>query len=191
MPPPSPRRRRLLVATFAVHLALLTWIVLWKLEVPHVGSGGRHLKLVPFVAGDGYAASAPREVLANVALFVPFGLWVAALTRRRWWLGLAGAALMSAGLEVAQWVLAVGSTDISDVIANSGGAVVGLLLARICLLGFGPRRGRMALARLSVVGTGIALVGCGLFVAGPVHYGPPDVRCDSAGVCQVGHRLAR
>lgn len=38
-----------LVALFVVYLVLLSWVVLWKLEVPYVGGGAlRRIKLVPF-----------------------------------------------------------------------------------------------------------------------------------------------
>lgn len=66
------RGRALLVALFTVYLLLLAWIVLWKLELPHVGIAGvRQLKLVPFAAGAGFGANAPFEVAANAALFSP------------------------------------------------------------------------------------------------------------------------
>src|SRR5690349_20329821 len=122
--------RSLPVALFAVYLALLVWVVLWKLGVPYLGTGEqRAVKLVPFVAGDGYGVSTGFEMLANVALFVPFGVY-AGLVAPRWsWLRVAGAAVLtSLALEVTQYVLAVGSSDITDVILNTAGAVAGLLL---------------------------------------------------------------
>ena len=46
------------------------WTVLWKLEVPWVG-GERMVKLVPFVATGGAGASAPLEVVVNLAALRP------------------------------------------------------------------------------------------------------------------------
>lgn len=190
MPLLTPRRRRLLAASFLVYIALLTWVVLWKLEIPRVGWGGRHVKLVPFVADELYAASAPREVLANVALFVPFGVHLR-LLGTRWFGVLATAAATSAGLEIAQYVLAVGSTDTTDVIANTSGALVGLVVTGLALHRRGLGLRHRALTRVSVAATTFALVACAAYAAGPIRYGPPDVHCDPSGTCQVGHRLAR
>lgn len=189
--PRDHRRRRALVTLFVVYLALLTWVVLWKLEIPEVGSSGRHVKLVPFVAGEGYAASQPMEVLGNLVLFVPFGVYLALLVRR-WSLAavVLASGATSATFEVAQYVLAVGSTDVSDVISNTGGGVIGWAVVALCRAGLGRRAGRV-MTSACTVGTVAALVACGLFAAGPVRYGPPDVRCDSHGSCRVGHDLAR
>jgi quinol-cytochrome oxidoreductase complex cytochrome b subunit len=36
--PAERRRRTLLVALFVVYLMLLTWIILWKPELPYIGA---------------------------------------------------------------------------------------------------------------------------------------------------------
>jgi glycopeptide antibiotics resistance protein len=81
---------------------------------------------------------------------------------------------MSVGLEVAQYVLAVGSSDVSDVIANTAGGLAGLVLlavARLVLRGWTAT----ALTGLCAVGTVVALLATAVFVASPVRYGsPPD-----------------
>ena len=139
-PARSPARSRL-AALFVVYLALLVWTVLWKLEVPWVG-GDRMVKLVPFVATDGAGASAPLEVVVNLLLFVPFGLYLGLLVpARRWW-ALAGVvAGSSLALEVGQYVLAVGRSDTTDVVVNTAGGLVGLGLAAVRPAPVGGRRG--------------------------------------------------
>ncbi|MGC5166445.1 VanZ family protein [Luteimicrobium sp. DT211] len=174
------RTRPLLAALFAAYLVLLVWLVLWKLDVPWVGSGARRtMKLVPFVATAENGASQPSEVLGNVLAFVPFGVYLALLLPRRpWWRTWARAvglvALTSAGLEVAQYVLAVGSTDVSDLIANTAGGVAGLVavaLARPVL----RRRTAAVLTAACAVGTVVALLATAAFVTSPVRYGSaPD-----------------
>lgn len=118
-------------ALFAAYLVLLVWLVLWKLQLPwEAVPVQRSLKLVPFVAAEGYGASAVREVAGNVAVFVPFGLGLARLRPRLgWWRITAAAAGLSAGLELAQFALAVGHTDLTDVLTNTAGALLGALLA--------------------------------------------------------------
>lgn len=183
----SPHATGHVVLLAAVYLVLLVWVVLWKLEAPWVGvAGERIVKLVPFVATSTAGASRPFEVVANVALFVPLGLYLGLLAPSwRWWRVAGAAAAASVGLEIAQYVLAVGSSDLTDVVANTAGALVGLgLLARVR-----RRHGARtvsALTRACSIGTVLAVLACALVVVSPVRYGPPDdVRCEarSSGPC--------
>lgn len=166
--------RALPVILFAVYLVLLVWAVLWKLGMPAIGTGElRAVKLVPFVAGDGYGASSPVEMAANVALFVPLGLYLGLLVPRWSWRRIVcAAAVASVALEVAQYVLAVGSSDITDVILNTAGAalgVVGLAVARRHLRG---RAVRVTLA-VCAVGTAAAVLLAALALASPVRFRAP------------------
>ena len=121
---------------FAVYLVLLAWIVLWKLETPYVGAAAllpRPFKLIPFLPSAEAGGSAPLEVVANILLFVPFGLYLGLLAPswRTWKLAgvFAGASL---ALEITQHVLSTGSFDITDVIVNTVGGLAGLgLLALV------------------------------------------------------------
>lgn len=189
--PPTQGRRTLLIGLFVVYLVLLAWVVLWKLEVPQIGGATRNVKLVPFVASDGDGASQPVEVLGNLLLFVPFGAYLGLLapTWARWRL-VALTVLASGAMECAQYALALGRTDTTDVVVNTAGGVVGLGLVGLAHLGLGARTLRLA-PRVCAGGTALAVVLCGLFVAGPLRYGPPDVVCDQPGSCRVGHDLAR
>jgi len=172
------RTRPWLVALFAVYLVLLVWLVLWKLDVPWIGSGVRRtVKLVPFVATAQNGPSDPSEVLGNVLVFVPFGVYLALLAPHRpWWRtwarALGSVALTSAALEVAQYVLAVGSTDISDVLANTAGGVAGLVLVALVRLVL-RRRTTAVLTGLCAVGTVVALLATAAFLTSPVRYGGP------------------
>ena len=176
---PAPAQTRTwLTVLFTIYLALLVWLVLWKLSIPWVGTGARRtVKLVPFVATAANGPSKPSEVLGNVLVFMPFGVYLGLLApARAWWrtwsLAIGTVALASVGLEVAQYVLAVGSSDVSDVLANTAGGLVGLALVAVVRLAL---RGRTAavLTGLLAVGTVVALLATATFVASPVRYGPP------------------
>jgi glycopeptide antibiotics resistance protein len=180
-PTRSPAGSRL-DALFVVYLVLLVWTVLWKLEVPWVGED-RMVKVLPFVATDGAGASAPLEVVVNLLLFVPFGLYLGLLVpARRWW-ALAGVvAGSSLALEVGQYVLAVGRSDATDVVVNTAGGLVGLGLAAVARHRSGAGAAR-ALTRACAVATAIALVVAGLYLASPwqpvhVHDVGPLARVD-------------
>ncbi len=157
--------RGMLAALFVVYLAVLAWLVLWKLHEPFVGTEGmRSLKLTPFVAAEGFGASRPPEVAGNVVVFVPFGLYLGLLAPRWSWLRVAAATgLTSLVFEIAQYVLAVGSTDASDVIANSAGGILGVALAALVR---GRPRSVATTARALAVGTLVMLASVALVVAG-------------------------
>lgn len=59
---PSRAPRLLVAGLFLAYLVLLTWLIVWKLEVPFVGWGEtRHLKLMPFVASEGTRPADPSR----------------------------------------------------------------------------------------------------------------------------------
>ncbi len=179
----SGRARLVLAASFAVYLVLLAWIVLWKLELPYVGTGDlRQVKLVPFVSDACNGASAPSEVVANVLLFVPFGLLLGLLAPGwPWWRTVAVFAGASLALEVAQYALAVGSSDVTDLLTNTVGGVLGLGLLALVRRRLGART-VPAMARSCAVLTVLALAGTALVVASPVNFGPqPDVMVSMRG----------
>lgn len=145
------RARAVLFLLFTVFLALLVWAVMWKFDLPWVGDGGsKPAKLVPFVATEHFGPSAPREVLANALLFLPFGLYVGALAGPRdWWRAVSGAAMLSLMFEIGQYVLGIGSADTTDLLMNTAGATLGVGLWAALRTMTGERR-----AALLVIGTG-------------------------------------
>jgi len=169
----APDGARRLIALFAVYLVLLTGIVLWKLEVPYLGAASlRQVKLIPFAPGAGFGASAPLEVVANLVLFVPFGLYLGLVAPSWPWAKVMGAiAGASAALEVTQYILAVGSSDITDIIVNSAGGLAGfglLVLVRRRL----RERTRGVMTRVCAIATVFALFAVGIVVGSPLRYAP-------------------
>ncbi len=162
-----------LVVLFVVYLVLLVWTVVWKLEVPYVGEAAllpRPIKLIPFVPSAEAGASAPLEVLANFLLFIPFGVYVGLLAPTwRWWRSAGVFVGASFVLEITQHLLSTGTFDTTDVIVNTVGGLVG-----VGLLAMARRRLQVQTAavmtRVCLVGTVIALLAVGTFVASPLHY---------------------
>ncbi len=162
----APRAPRTVAALFALYLVLLVWLVLWKLHVPHVGGEERVLKLIPFVASGGAGASRPGEVAANVLVFVPFGVYASFVAPRWSWRRLtAVAAAVSIALEAAQWVLAVGRSDATDVVANAAGALLGIGLVALAHRA-GTHAGRVVVA-ICTLGTVLAVVAGVMLSMGP------------------------
>ncbi|HEX7659524.1 MAG TPA: VanZ family protein [Pseudonocardiaceae bacterium] len=163
--------RVLLVVLFVVYLALLAWIVLWKLEIPYIGGGAlRQIKLIPFAPGAGDGPSKPFEVVANLLLFVPFGVYLRLLAPSwPWWKAVGVVAGASLLLETAQYVLAVGNSDVTDLVVNTVGGLAGIGLLALARRRLRARTARV-MTRVCSVGTVLALVAVGAFVASPLHY---------------------
>ncbi|MGI5825407.1 MAG: VanZ family protein [Bacillota bacterium] len=127
----SRSRRNLTVGLFAVYFFILVWIILFKMQTDlSILSGVRSLNLIPF---GGSAIVNGRvdisEILDNVLIFLPFGLYICML-KPDWSFGkrllpVLGTSLF---LEVMQYILAVGSSDITDLITNTLGGVLGIVL---------------------------------------------------------------
>lgn len=76
------------------------------------------------------------EVLANIAVFVPVGVLAFLLVPRRTWpLSLFVGPAVSVAIETAQYVaLPHRAATVGDVLANSTGATLGVILAIFCTL---------------------------------------------------------
>ena len=175
VPVAQSRPRRLLIALFVIYLVLLAWAILWKFEIPYVGRAAgfaRPIKLLPFLPIGDYNASNPFEVLGNVLLFIPFGLYLGSLARSwRWWM-LTGVFLgASVVLETTQHLLSTGSFDTSDLISNTAGGLVGLGLLALARRRFGARATTIGI-RVGLIGTALALLAIVALFVSPFRYGP-------------------
>ena len=134
--------RVVLRTAYGVYLAALLYLV-WEPDAST--PGGVVALLADALAAAGLpAADRVVEVGLNVVLFVPLSL-LGAFVLDRWRVGgwvLAGLAL-SLVVEGAQWLFLVGrSPTLSDLVANTTGALLGILSARAVrrLLAGVPRR---------------------------------------------------
>ncbi len=186
--PPRGGGRVLLLLLFVLYLVLLAWIVVWKLEVPYIGEGElRQVKLVPFGASACDGASEPSEVVANVVLFLPFGLYLGLLVPTwPWWKTAGTIAGASLAVEVAQYALAVGSSDVTDLITNTAGGLAGLgvlVLARRRL----HERTVAAMTRVCSGLTLLALLATAIVVVSPLSFAPPrDVTVSTRAIPAAG-----
>ena len=164
---------------FVVYLVLLTWEVLWKLATPWVGGAAfleHPIKVIPFLPSGDAGASNPLEVVANMIFFIPFGLFLGVLAPRwRWWKHAGVFVAASLLFEITQHALSVGSFDITDVISNAAGGMLGLGLARLAR----RRLGEKFVPVMYRVLLGVTLVSAvlvAIVVVSPLHYAhTPDV----------------
>jgi glycopeptide antibiotics resistance protein len=111
---------------FAAYLLILLWLVLFKFSYDPIAVirnfQTRSLNLIPF------AWSHNHEMMANLVAFIPFGVMLGVNFKRvafgfkvAWIFG------FSLVLEVIQYILAIGATDVTDVIMNTLGGFAGLV----------------------------------------------------------------
>ncbi|CAI3794909.1 VanZ family protein [Pseudarthrobacter sp. MM222] len=130
-------RRRVARWEFLAYAMILGAIALWPTPVDRAGAGllVKALKDLHRRGMPGWIDYAFVESASNVLLFVPLGaLVVSILGRRYWWAGGAAGLVLSAAIELAQFVfLPARYPTLLDVAANTAGATFGCLLMLLLL----------------------------------------------------------
>lgn len=114
------------------YLIALVWIILFKLqfsitELPHL----RNINLIPF--GDSVITNGTidtTEIIQNLLAFIPYGLFVHILWEKKslikQFLPFFCTSLI---FEVIQFIFAIGASDITDIITNTLGGILGIFIA--------------------------------------------------------------
>jgi len=128
-------RRHPLLALFTIgYLAVVAWVTLGPQPLDAGGSRALFRLLRFFGNHDAtqWITYDRVQFLANVAMFVPIGLlFLLVLGRRLWWLAIAGGVLATVIIELSQRGIPGRVSDPNDVLANSVGAVIGVLAALV------------------------------------------------------------
>jgi glycopeptide antibiotics resistance protein len=121
----------------ALYLVILLWLVLFKLKV-NISSvfnyHHRSLNLIPFAAPARVNGEISfGEIIFNCLFFIPFGLLLSVNFKKPGFLNkLAIIMVFSMTVELIQFIFAIGATDITDVITNTLGGLIGLTLYALC-----------------------------------------------------------
>ena len=92
------------------------------------------------------------ELLANIALFVPVGMFLLLLFGTRlWWVALAASLALTTAIEIAQRSIPGRVPDERDLVANGLGAIIGILVALVVTAPAALRRRRLRRARAGLV----------------------------------------
>lgn len=116
---------------FIIYMMALFWIIVFKFNVPLPPLiNMRSINLIPFsepLILNGKIAFS--EIIMNVVIFVPLGIY-AGILFKRWIIGkkLLLFFLISLICEVFQFILNVGASDITDIINNTLGGIIGLII---------------------------------------------------------------
>ena len=120
---------------FVLYLILLVWIIVFKMDPWTIYRYRRYVCLIPFgsLFDKSYRFSyAVRDIVYNILVFIPFGIYISMLFERM--KPAAAAAVMftvSAAFETVQYVFSVGTTDVTDLITNTLGGIIGIVSYRL------------------------------------------------------------
>lgn len=114
---------------FVVYLLALTWIILFKLQFSLEGwTRVRVLNLIPFQGSfDVIGVFRSAEIRNNILAFVPLGLFLC-MVKGEWSFGkkLLPIVGLTLAYEITQFVLAIGRADITDILSNTLGGIIGV-----------------------------------------------------------------
>lgn len=158
------KEQRITTVLLTIYLIILTWIILLKMQVTtEMLPSIRNINLIPY--GQSVIVNGRidfTEIINNAIAFIPVGVYVAML-KPEW--SFIKKVLPSVGIsliyEVLQYVFAIGATDITDVINNTIGGIVGVCIAALCFTMF-KEKAYKVLHTLAIIGTVLV---CGLIVA--------------------------
>lgn len=121
---------------FFLYLAALLSVTLFV----RIGSVQTDIQMEPFHKFREAMNTQKWEILQhnyqNVILFIPMGVLIPLINRhyfQKFSYAFFAGMIVSACIETIQYLFQLGTCDIDDIIANTLGAVVGFLIARICL----------------------------------------------------------
>ena len=127
------KKLNLTYIVFGIYLVYLCWAILLKLgtsfdSIPHL----RNINLIPFRGSVTTSRWGIRELAYNVLSFLPFGLYIS-IIKNKWsfFKKVLVAFLLSLSFEIIQYVFAIGASDITDIMNNTFGAIIGILVYAI------------------------------------------------------------
>lgn len=125
------KQKLLTTGLLLVYLLILTWIILFKMQFSIQKLGHfRSINLIPFhesvIVNNRIEFS---EIYENILIFVPFGLYVS-MSKSNWSFLKKVIPIASVSLfyEVMQFIFAIGASDITDLIGNTLGGIIGIAI---------------------------------------------------------------
>lgn len=122
--------KKILMGLFLFYLVSMTWIIVFKMEFSfrELTIGTRTLNLIPF--GGALIVNGKldvTEMIQNVLIFCPFGIYAGVLWRK-WNVRdkILAFFMVSFLYEAIQYGFAIGRADITDLIENTFGGILGL-----------------------------------------------------------------
>ncbi len=129
--------KKLTMGLFVIYFIILTWVILFKMELDISllqKMNFRSVNLIPFSASLEINGKIDvSEIILNIIAFIPFGIYFSIMNSR--WKFIQKTILffgVSLFYEVMQYILAIGGSDITDLITNTLGGITGLGIYFLC-----------------------------------------------------------
>lgn len=127
-------KNKLTTILLGIYIIILTWIIVFKMQfgvqyLPYI----RQINLIPFdesviVNGKIYI----NEIINNLIVFIPVGLYIGMLGKEEKFykkvLPIFGLTLI---FETLQYIFHIGASDITDIIMNTLGGALGIVMINI------------------------------------------------------------
>lgn len=123
--------RKWTIALFIIYLIALFWIIIFKFDLSFSNFGyARSINLIPFHESLIINGKIDfSEIIMNVIIFMPLGIYAGLLFKKSaFWQKCLLFLFVSFMCETAQYILGVGTSDITDLITNTIGGVMGLFI---------------------------------------------------------------
>ena len=124
------KQNTLIVILFAVYILLLTSIIIFKLPFysPKISDGIRVVNFIPLIGSfNGNGVLLWREIIQNILIFIPLGIYISMF--RNTWIFMKKTFMifsLSLSFETIQFIFALGRTDITDILNNTLGGIIGI-----------------------------------------------------------------
>ena len=145
--------KKITVALLIVYLLVLSWIILFKLQfsfsaLDHI----REINLIPF--GGSVIANGKvdfDEIINNAIVFIPVGAYFSLLFNKSALKAIGSVFGISFVYEIIQFIFAIGASDITDLITNTTGVLVGVGLYYLLKKIFKEKTNKIILALAAIV----------------------------------------
>ncbi|MBL1227583.1 VanZ family protein [Enterococcus sp. BWR-S5] len=154
--------QKLAVVLTTIYFLYLFWAIIFKFQLSlYYLPNLQYINLVPFAESSFQSGAFNTfEVLGNLIIFIPFGIYLNLLPAKLSYMKqiiLIGTVSLS--VELLQYIFSIGVSDITDLITNTLGGVLGILLY-LLLKKFSANKLVLHryLTTLSAIGTAITLI---------------------------------
>lgn len=123
------RQKTMSAIVCGVYIYLLIWLILFKFNINFADLDHmKNINLIPFQESlivNGRIDL--KEIIYNILVFVPLGVYVS-MFKSNWPFGkkIIPALCLSIIFEMTQYILAIGASDITDIIGNTLGGIAGI-----------------------------------------------------------------
>lgn len=114
------------ILAFIIYYLILSWLIIFKCNAltSDMRFGFRSITLIPYNNNKNYI-----DYILNIPVYIPFGIYISLLFKNKsLLLKIMLIIVSSVFYEALQYIIYFGSSDISDIISNTLGGIIGIYL---------------------------------------------------------------